>query len=747
MKRSWLAAAMLVGVLLGVPGWAGNLLPDPGFEGGKWELTAWDHGKGRHELATPGRTGDKCVHLVGIEAKPAAINELAIGPVIPITAGAEYMVSVWYKTTPDVVPSLSFLTYTAPFATSGWKTARAQYDTQVLPPAPQWRLGCWRVRAAPRTVEMRLLLRLGAVGEVWFDDITLVSLADYGLTGLTAGDLSAFPDQRRYEAGVKVPAGEAWVLAVQGPDGTELGRATGQGPQPRVAVAFRAAEGAPCRAELRQAEAVVGFQEFIAPALAELVVDTCRYRGKVYASAMPDVIRGELRFHLTPELRAGLMYRVELRSAAVHAMGSQWSPSTAAGEVLALEAGKLTPGPWQVAAEVRVLAETRKLSHPLEVLPPGKAREVIIDDNSRLLVDGRPFFPNGFYGAPDNDEQTRPIAEAGYNMILTYATDPTGCRKWLDMCQRLGLMGMVSVPTPFVAKFDEARLRAALQVVKDHPALLGYYLFDEPSPSQPNQRPEDLKRVYDIIAGEDPYHPVGVCICSASVEALYLAAYDVVMIDVYPVTPTPAPLTEVADRMDHAWAATGGRKPVWNIPQAFGWDVIEGMDRKTWLTPTPAQARVMYYLALTHNARALVAYCYHVYTRYDAEARKAGKWPYTLGGYLPTKQATLWGELAKLGREVQALASALNQPKQETRVLAEGKLHVGWFYGAGEAWVVAVNSDERETLGGELSLPAGLPNPTRVTDQGLGGKVELVGTRVRLTVPPMTAAAAAVALQ
>jgi hypothetical protein len=327
-------------------------------------------------------------------------------------------------------------------------------------------------------------------------------------------------------------------------------------------------------------------------------------------------------------------------------------------------------------------------------------------------------------------------------MVLTYMTDPAACRKWLDMCERLGLMGLVSVPRPFVDTFDEAKLREALAVVKDHPALLGWYLFDEPSPSEPNQRPADLKRVYDVIAAEDPYHPVAVCICEASHERMYLDCYDVLMIDVYPVTHNPAPLTSVADRMDHAWAAVAGRKPVWNIPQTFGWDVIAGIDRQAWVTPTPAQTRVMYYLAVTHNAKALVAYCYHVYTRYDAEAAKAGKWAYVLGGHLPDQQAKLWGELAKLGPELKALAPALAQPRQETRVLQDGKVHVGWFYGAGQAWVVATNADDKQTCNVDLPLPAGLGKPRQARDLALGGKVELARSRLRLSLPPQTAAAA-----
>ena len=46
-------------------------------------------------------------------------------------------------------------------------------------------------------------------------------------------------------------------------------------------------------------------------------------------------------------------------------------------------------------------------------------------------------------------------------------------------------------------------------MVKDRPALLGYYLFDEPYPGRPNQAPADLKRGYDILCDEDPFHPVG----------------------------------------------------------------------------------------------------------------------------------------------------------------------------------------------------------------------------------------------
>ena len=120
-----------------------------------------------------------------------------------------------------------------------------------------------------------------------------------------------------------------------------------------------------------------------------------------------------------------------------------------------------------------------RLAHEVKVVPPAPAgTEVLIGDHGETLVNGRPFFPAGFYGVPDSDE-ARPIPQAGYNVALTYMTDVESCRKWLDRCRQLGLLGIVSVPNPFVAAFDEAALRRAIRAVKEHPAA-GCYLFDEP---------------------------------------------------------------------------------------------------------------------------------------------------------------------------------------------------------------------------------------------------------------------------
>ncbi|MBC7288844.1 MAG: hypothetical protein H5T86_12580, partial [Armatimonadetes bacterium] len=450
-------------------------------------------------------------------------------------------------------------------------------------------------------------------------------------------------------------------------------------------------------------------------------------------------VKAVLTAHAKPDVYRRISYRAALVPKDSCPATQKYRPMSRRAEEVRLAAKGLQPGEWRLLVQTQGAPGYEEMTVPLRVLPPGNPHEVIIDEYNRLLVDGKPMFPCGFYGAPDNDELTKPIADAGYNTVLTYAQDPEVCRRWLDMCQRLGLWGIVHVPRPFVPNFDEDKLRAAVRKVKDHPALLAYYLFDEPSPSRPGERPEDLKRVYDVLVDEDPYHPVTICINVPANERVYLESYDVLMIDVYPVRHVRGRLTEIAERMDHAWSSTEGRKPVWFIPQTFGWDVVVGLEGPpTWLTPTPEEERAMQYLALTHGARGSVAYCYHVYTGYDAEAKKKGQWPWKLGGYLPTQQKALWSALAQLGAEYKALQAALTQPAVAQAQF--GTIHVAWFTDGGpDAWLLAVNGERDHK--DEQAVPALPPEisrtPARAEDAFTGRPVELKAGKLNLRLNPM----------
>jgi hypothetical protein len=156
----------------------------------------------------------------------------------------------------------------------------------------------------------------------------------------------------------------------------------------------------------------------------------------------------------------------------------------------------------------------------------------------------------------------------------------------------------------------------------------------------------------------------------------------------------------------------------------------------------------MQYLSLAHGARGSIAYCYHVYTSYDAEATKQGKWPWKKGGYLPDKQQKLWEGLVAIGGEYKLLSTALVQPNWATASFEQGRLHVGWYYGGGDVWLVTVNTDEKESVeAGVPAVPAqNVGKPVGALDAFTQKPVVLQGEKIVVSLPPMGTTAIKVTL-
>ncbi|MBI2301603.1 MAG: hypothetical protein HYU66_22095 [Armatimonadetes bacterium] len=659
-----------------------NLLPDGGFEQGTWELTTWMPCRATHELAGPAHAGEKAVHLVGIEAKPENLNVLAISQPFKVQGGREYLVSVWYRTAGAPGAMLGWSAFREPFATAKWKTPSAQYENDPLPNSDIWWLGTWRLRAGDQAVEACLLVRLGGVGEVWYDDAGVVEVVPDALR-LSDPPLFEGPGRVTLRAAVKLPAETGWTVAVLGGEtaAEQVGKGTGEA---QLSFAAGAGDGLQLVLTGDPDGGVVAALPLTVPPPLEIEVVKPRYRQTIFATSPDRELRVLLRLNATPAVLQ------KTRSKVTETTGTGGSsvlgPGVGAPPGASLTLTIKAPGRTRIQVSATGPLGELATETAFTVLPRGTPHEVYVDDQQRLRVDGKPFFARGFYGVPDEPAHFTHIAEAGYNTVLTYNRDPAWQKTWLDHAAEAGLMGVVSVPFE-PGKLDADKLRAGIGLVKGSPGLLGYYLIDEPSPARPGQSPQDLQAVYDAVVAEDPYHPVTICIDQPALEGLYTACSDILMIDPYVVLDRRRPLSHVADRMEHAWSAVAGRQAVINIPQTFGWDVIEGLDKPpSYLTPTPDEMRSLWYLALAGGARGMLAYCYHVYTRYDPAKKAAGGWPWTLGGYLPDKQPVLWGTLKQLGQETQALEPWLmadgqgrgrvGEVQERRFELRDGKLHL-----------------------------------------------------------------------
>ena len=302
------------------------------------------------------------------------------------------------------------------------------------------------------------------------------------------------------------------------------------------------------------------------------------------------------------------------------------------GETL-LTAFPLQEGMNRIPVSLSGLSEG---SHPYHCVLKEKRGEVLLDtlvvvkrlpprlnavkvDRLRgtLVTGGLPFIPFGFY-TYSPVQPTLPEEEVvrGFNMISPYQkiTDKTFRQRkaYMDRCAALGMKvnynllsvaGGGGVGSKMDVPEDERRERLIREVIafRDHPALLSWYIADEPVGQ--GMPPEPLIETYRLIKELDPYHPVTMVFMTPQEAWRYAGAMDIVMADPYPVPNRPVTEVEYVTRMLHKALYPG--KPVWIVPQAFGGG--EHWRRE----PTPAEMRVMTWLALINGARGIQYFVRH----------------------------------------------------------------------------------------------------------------------------------------
>jgi len=230
-----------------------------------------------------------------------------------------------------------------------------------------------------------------------------------------------------------------------------------------------------------------------------------------------------------------------------------------------------------------------------------------------LSVSGMPLVPFGFY-TYFPVQPTLPEEEAvkGFNLISPYQRIDRSTLKernaYMNRCADLGIRvnynlcsvtggGGVGGSRSEGISGQEKRemLRREIEMFRDHPALLAWYIADEPDGR--NLSPDSLLGVYKLIKELDPYHPVSMVISSPRNAAEFRDVMDIVMTN-----PNPIPqgkLKEVKDYTDIIKDVFWLQKPVWIVPQDFGGN--EWWQRE----PTQNEVRAMTYMAIIHGATGI----------------------------------------------------------------------------------------------------------------------------------------------
>jgi hypothetical protein len=276
----------------------------------------------------------------------------------------------------------------------------------------------------------------------------------------------------------------------------------------------------------------------------------------------------------------------------------------------------LTPSVYNTVAEiVTVPSNSIKYSTKTKlIILKYKPNEVKTDRLSGgLLVNKKQFFPFGFYTySPVSPTLPEEEVVKGFNMISPYQKIIPETleerRSYMDRCAQLGMKvhynllsvsGGGGVGSNIEGISDEEknmRLAAEIKTFMNHPALLAWYISDEPNGNKITK--EQLENIYKTVKEIDPWHPVSIVFMAPFLASKkYINAFDIVMADPYPVPDLKVSL--VGDISKQLKEEFNGKKPVWIVTQAFGGG--EWWKRE----PTLQEIRSMTYQAIINGATGI----------------------------------------------------------------------------------------------------------------------------------------------
>jgi hypothetical protein len=210
------------------------------------------------------------------------------------------------------------------------------------------------------------------------------------------------------------------------------------------------------------------------------------------------------------------------------------------------------------------------------------------------------IFPLGIYGAPI--EALPELKATGFNAIQTYRRDTGFLRRFTKQAQGLGLQVLIPPPD----REGKETLHAFLQEIKQSPAMLAWYLADEPEGSA--IPPSSIWRWRQFLRSYTPF-PGALVLVRAKQAWDYAPAADILMVDPYPIPRMP--VTWLSDSLEQAKKWAQG-KPVWAVIQAFAWSAspLEDDSRSWGRYPTYEEERCLSYLAVVHGAQGLFYYTF-----------------------------------------------------------------------------------------------------------------------------------------
>ncbi len=405
------------------------------------------------------------------------------------------------------------------------------------------------------------------------------------------------------------------------------------------------------------------------------------------------------------------------------------------------DAGKLVSGSVEIVAKIVDMDQKVVLGEEIfrlearpDATPPKNA--CLIDEFGRAIVDGKPFMPLGVYGFADEANYRR-LKEAGFNCLQLYNSlglkgnvdheDPIkNVREGLDLIDKNGLKLIFSLKDQFPhhgarkkwgdAEGIDAVSELAVNTVKDHPALLAWYVSDE-------DMRKDVPLVVDLrrlISRNDPWHPTWTLTYRYEDLPYYGISGDVIGVDPYPISDKPSEQSiKLVKRAMAAGRSTG--LPVWVVPQIFNWGVYRlKNDPQAFAEshfPTLEEMRAMPLYAAVLGAKGFVFYSnFDICQRYDK--------------LLPGSGAREWPKVVEMVKSVKGLEPFVLSTKKPLEIAVESEpkdaVEAGVLFDeAGNFRVIVIGTGGKAK--GTFTLPKSVTDLKNGSLRSKFGKTKFIG--------------------
>ena len=304
--------------------------------------------------------------------------------------------------------------------------------------------------------------------------------------------------------------------------------------------------------------------------------------------------------------------------------------------------------PSNYNANVTVSANNQRnisFSLPIKILQE-KLNEVKTDRlTGGLIVNRLPFFPFGFYCySPVQPTIAEDEVVKGFNMMAPYQKvlpETLNDRiAYLDRCAEVGMKvhynllsvsgggGVGSQIDSLTPERAKELLVNEVKTIMDHPALLAWYISDEPYTARIT--PDSLIKIYNLIKETDPWHPVSIVFMApfTSTAKKYANALDIVMADPYPIPDMSPSYTGTVSASLHS--EFKGKKSIWMAIQSFGGGELWKRE------PTAKEVRLMTYSSIINGATGIQYFVRHGQNAFP-------------------KSTYMWAECGKMATEIQEI--------------------------------------------------------------------------------------------